>query len=802
MSNTTVGLGDTAPASEVPTAMVATVFDGLYLQRRLGEGGMGEVWLAEQRQPVRRIVAVKIVKAGMDSKEVIARFESERQALALMDHPAIARIYGGGETQEGRPYFLMEYVDGRSIDAHCDEHRLSLADRLALVVEVCEGVQHAHQKAAIHRDLKPSNILVSSVSGKAQPKVIDFGIAKAIGQRLTQRTLFTELGAVIGTPEYMSPEQADSSGQDVDTRTDVYSLGVVLYQLVTGVLPFSSQELRAGSDVELRRKLRELDPPRPSARVSGAGPGVAEAAQARGSDPETLRRQVRGDLDAIILKALEKERSARYGTVTELASDLRRHLRNEPVVARAPSTPYRIRKYLRRHALVVGIASALVVLLSAFAVTTALQARRVARERDRANAEAAAAQRVTSFLTSMFQVSDPSESRGNTITAREVLDRAAADVRTALAQQPELQARMMATLAQVYRGLGLYRQSHALDESALDIRRRMLGPTAPDTLESVLALASVLREEGRAPEAEALLRPALATVDRTLGSVSPLALRMRNLLGWVLTNEGKLAEAELLTRQTLATMERVLSPEDALTWKQRSVLAINLTAQHRYADAVEINGQMFRHYEGQLGSDAPDTLIALGNLAGNLSNVGRREEALPLMRDLVARERRVFGADHSRTLLAVDNLALTLKWTKRLDEADVVAREVTEATLRVLGPEHPHTLLAVDHLALISKDRGRFEEAERLERQVLAVRVRVLGADHPDTAIARYNVACILAMAGKRPEALQALRDALDHGLHPSVAAGIGGDSDFTSLHGDPGFERLAAEGKGRGSPR
>jgi len=800
MSNTTIGLGDTAPASGAPLPPVAVFFDGLYLQRRLGEGGMGEVWLAEQRDPVRRVVAVKVMKAGLDTKEVIARFESERQALALMDHPAIARIYGGGRTPEGRPYFLMEYVDGESIDAHCDGHRLALADRLALLIEVCEGVQHAHQKAVIHRDLKPSNILVSSVSGKAQPKVIDFGIAKAISQRLTQRTLLTELGAVIGTPEYMSPEQADSSGEDIDTRTDVYSLGVVLYQLVTGVLPLSSQELRSGTDAELRRKLLELDPPRPSARVSGAGPEVAEAARARGSDPETLRRQVRGDLDAIILKALEKERSARYGTVAELAEDIRRHLRNEPVVARVPSTPYRVRKYLRRHALGVGIASLVVVLLSAFAVTTAVQARRVARERDRANGEAAAAQRVTAFLTSMFQVSDPSESRGNTITAREVLDRAAIDVRTALAQQPELQARMMATLAEVYTGLGLYGQAHSLAEAAFEARRHMLGPAAPETLESALSLSSILREQGRVPEAEAVLRPALETVDRTLGPESPLALRMRILLGWILTNEGKLGEAEALSRQTLTTLQRVLGPGDPLTLRQQRGLSINLAAQLRYEEAVQMNREVLAANEEKLGPDAPDTLLALSNLAANLSNVGRRGEALPLMRELVQRARRVFGPEHARTLLALDNLALTLRWMKQLDEADAIARDALDARRRVLGPEHPDTLLAMEHLALVSKDRGQFAEAEHLERGVLETRVRILGPDHPSTAVARYNVACILAKAGNRPAALDAIRDALDHGLQSKIAAQIGKDGDFASLQGDPRFERLAAEGEAAAS--
>src|SRR5215470_8537683 len=276
-----------APAPEGPRRI------GPYLLLDLlGEGGMGEVWLAEQLEPVRRRVALKIIKAGMDTKEVVARFESERQALALMDHPTIAKVFDGGSTPEGRPYFVMEFVEGVPITEHCDTQKLSTAERLQLFTQVCEGVQHAHKKALIHRDLKPSNILVSIADEKPQPKIIDFGIAKATGYRLTEKTLFTELGAVIGTPEYMSPEQADSTGRDVDTRTDVYSLGVVLYQLLTGELPFPSRELRSSSFEELRRKLREDEPPRPSTRLNTLGDALAEVARARSTDPGTLRRQV------------------------------------------------------------------------------------------------------------------------------------------------------------------------------------------------------------------------------------------------------------------------------------------------------------------------------------------------------------------------------------------------------------------------------------------------------------------------------------------------------------------------------
>jgi serine/threonine protein kinase/predicted negative regulator of RcsB-dependent stress response len=370
------------PGSEAPKRI------GPYrLLQLIGEGGMGEVWLAEQVEPIRRRVAFKVIKAGMDTKQVVARFESERQALALMDHPAIAKVFDGGSTPEGRPYFVMEYVPGVPITEHCDTHKLSTAARLELLAEVCEGVQHAHQKAIIHRDLKPSNVLVSLVDGKAQPKIIDFGIAKATGYRLTEKTLFTELGAIMGTLEYMSPEQADLTGQDVDTRTDVYSLGVILYQLLTGELPFGPKELRSSGYDELRRTLKEVDPPRPSTRLSTLGAAGADAARNRGTEPAALRRQLEGDLDAVTMKALEKERARRYGSPSDLAADVRRHLRHEPVLARAPSRLYRLERYVRRHRLGVGIATGLVLLVLGFGAMMGLEARRVARERDRANAE-------------------------------------------------------------------------------------------------------------------------------------------------------------------------------------------------------------------------------------------------------------------------------------------------------------------------------------------------------------------------------------------------------------------------------
>ena len=342
-----------------------TVIGPYQLLELIGEGGMGEVWLAEQKQPVRRRVAIKLIKAGMDTREVVARFESERQALALMDHPAIAKVFDAGSTPEGRPYFVMEYVAGVPITSYCDKHKLTVRQRMELFIHVCEGVQHAHQKAIIHRDLKPSNILVTEVDGKPTPRIIDFGVAKALSQKLTTNTIYTRLGMLVGTLGYISPEQADSGAGDIDTRADVYSLGVLFYELLTGALPL---DLRKLAYEEVLRRLRDQDALRPSTKLTTLGEGSSVAAKNRGSDPPTLVRQLRGDADAIALKALEKDRSRRYSSASDLAADITRYLRNEPVTAHPPGVVYHARKYVRRHRLGVAM-GAIGVLLLALLVT-------------------------------------------------------------------------------------------------------------------------------------------------------------------------------------------------------------------------------------------------------------------------------------------------------------------------------------------------------------------------------------------------------------------------------------------------
>jgi serine/threonine protein kinase len=337
----------------------------------VSEGGMGIVYLAEQKQPIRRRVALKVIKPGMDSKRVIARFESERQALALMNHPNIAQVYDAGTTESGRPYFAMEYVKGVSITEHCDRHKLTIEQRLKLFLQVCQAVQHAHQKGIIHRDIKPSNIQVAIQGEQVVPKVIDFGVAKALSQPLTERTLVTELGQFVGTPEYMSPEQAEMTGQDIDTQSDIYSLGVLLYELLTGVLPFEAEALRTGGIEHIRKIIQETDPKTPSARLTKLGKEAKIVAEKRRTEVGALAKCLHRELEWIPLKAMRKERTERYRSASELADDIENYLKGAPLIAGPPSTMYYIKKFVRRNrALVTGIAAVLVVLLAGVVVST------------------------------------------------------------------------------------------------------------------------------------------------------------------------------------------------------------------------------------------------------------------------------------------------------------------------------------------------------------------------------------------------------------------------------------------------
>ena len=368
------------------------------LVQKIGEGGMGTVYVAEQEKPVRRRVALKIIKAGMDTDQIVARFEAERQALALMDHPNIARVFDAGTTDSGRPFFVMELVKGVPITDYCDKATLSTEQRLELFMPVCQAIQHAHQKGIIHRDIKPSNVMVTSIDGKPVPKVIDFGVAKAINQRLTERTMFTQYGSVVGTLEYMSPEQADVSGLDVDTRSDIYALGVMLYELLTGSTPLERARLREAAYFEILRRIKDEEPPKPSTRLNGSGERLASIAAQRATEPRRLTRAVRGDLDWIVMKALEKDRSRRYETANAFARDVQRFLDGDPVEACPPSTAYRVRKFARKHRaalITAGTFAAMLVAMSAVSTWEAIRATSAERRANEAATRAFAAEKET-----------------------------------------------------------------------------------------------------------------------------------------------------------------------------------------------------------------------------------------------------------------------------------------------------------------------------------------------------------------------------------------------------------------------
>jgi len=520
---------------------------------RVGEGGCGVVYVAEQTEPVRRRVALKVIKLGMDTKQVVARFEAERQALAMMDHPNIAKVLDAGSTDTGRPYFIMELVRGIKITDYCDQANLPTKDRLDLFIQVCQAIQHAHQKGIIHRDIKPSNILVTLNDGVPVPKVIDFGIAKATEGRLTEATVYTQLHQFIGTPAYMSPEQAEMSSLDIDTRSDIYSLGVLLYELLAGRTPFDSQELMSLGIDAMRKAIREKEPVRPSTRLATLQRDeLTTTAKRRAVEAPRLIHQLKGDLDWIVMKCLEKDRTRRYETANGLAADLKRHLNDEPVVARPPSKLYEFQRTVRRHKVGFAAAAAIILALSGGVVVSAWQAVRarqaeklakerlaeVGKERDAKELARQDAEAVSKFLSEVFQSPDPARD-GRTITVAETLDKAAKKLESDLAAQPGRRARLQATLGSTYDALGLYRQAIPLQEKARDYYLSNSGREHPDTLTAMNNLSRTLYVAGDLTGAHRLADAAYRGFTSVLGPTHARTRHSREYLETILRAMGE-----------------------------------------------------------------------------------------------------------------------------------------------------------------------------------------------------------------------------------------------------------------------
>jgi len=702
---------DGAPEKTVTlssTGGSAQIIGPYHLLQKIGEGGMGEVWVAEQHKPIHRRLALKLIKAGMDTRQVIARFESERQALAMMDHPAIAKVFEAGETAQGRPYFVMEYVQGIPITTYCDQNRLTTQERLGLFKHICEGVQHAHQKAIIHRDLKPSNILVAIQDGKPVPKIIDFGVAKATAQSLTERTMYTELGMLIGTPEYMSPEQAEMSGLNVDTRTDVYSLGAILYELMTGALPFDPNELRCAGFDEIRRKIREEDPPKPSTKLSTMGEASTVSAQNRRTEPPSLVRQIKGDLDWITMKALEKDRTRRYGSPSDLAADIDRYLHNQPIVARPPSTAYKAKKFVRRHRVGVGVASVLAILLVAFSVTMAIQTRRIAKERIRAEAEAAKAVAINAFLLETLGSANPIEGNSRDVTILEALKSATKKIDKAFTGQPIIQGEVQQIIGVTYLRLGHYEEAETLLRSALRILEETLDRDQPALVPALNSLGVLRQERGDYAEAEALQRRALAIQRKKYGDENPDVLSIQGNLALLLQDMGKNDEAADLMRQNLAADRKIWGSGHLNVAIDLNNLGNLLLKSGNTNDSEPLLREAVAILKKE---NHPALFVIMANLGDLISKKGDAVAAESILAEAVASGLKNMGDQNQDVAKARGKYGACLTQLKKYDSAEVQFLAALPILDNSLGPKDRATQQVIRNLVELYENWGKPEKA-------------------------------------------------------------------------------------------
>jgi eukaryotic-like serine/threonine-protein kinase len=744
-----------------PAAPEGRLIGPYRLIREIGHGGMGTVFLAARADDqYRKLVAIKLVRRGMDTEQILARFRNERQILASLDHPNIARLLDGGTTPDGLPYVVMEYIEGQPIDRFCDERKLTTAERLELFRTACSAVHFAHQNLIIHRDLKPSNILVTA---NGTPKLLDFGIAKLLRPELYAETLAPTVTTLRPmTPDYASPEQV--KGLPITTASDVYALGVLLYELLSGHRPYL---IKSYTPVEIERVICEQEPERPSVAISRTVSVESPdgntnrltpetVSRPREGQPERLRRKLKGDLDNIVLMALRKEPQRRYSSVEQFSEDLRRHLDGLPVIARKDTFAYRAAKFATRNKVAVSVAFAFMVLLAVSVVMILQQSVRAARERDKAR-------QVSQFLGEIFKVSDPGQSRGSSVTAREILDQGAERIDKELSGQPEVQATLMATIGEVYEGLGLYDAAARVLEKALNTRLQLFGRENAEVAESMLSLAIVNYDRSHYAEAEPLYRESLAIRKRLFGDEHPATAASLNGLGALLQATDRYEEAEAAWRQALAIRRRLYGAGHREVAESLDNLGWLLYNKGEYEEAERLFREALTIHRGLLGNDHPMVATDLNYLAfvaGTRGHSEQEEEAL--YREALDIRRKVYGNNHPQVAESLNNLAWLMNQQGKSNEAEALHREALDIRRRTLGNDSQEVAQSLNNLAKTLMQRGDYVEAERLLRESLTIYAKLYGEQAADTAVAMNNLAGLLYEKGDYAGAESLFRQTLD----------------------------------------
>ncbi len=753
----------THDGSEGPerTGKVPEKIGGYRILGVLGEGGMGVVYEAEQASPKRK-VAVKVVRGGEFVDETRVRmFQREAETLARLKHPDIGAIYESGRTPDGRHFFAMELVRGETLDRYLEKRpaptsATEVRFRLALLRKIARAVNYAHQRGVIHRDLKPANIIIteetdveatatdsgSSLAGAGLPgvKILDFGLARITEGDVAAATMTTEIGVIKGTLPYMAPEQARGDSAEIDVRADVYALGVILYEMLSGRRPY---DVTRRALIEAVRVICE-EKPASLRQVSSAG---------RVIDP---------DIETIVGKALEKETDRRYGSAAEFAGDIGRFLTSQPILARPPSAAYQMKKLVSRHRIPAAMAGVMLLALVGFVIGMSVLYVRAVRAEADASRQAETATRSLEFMTNMFEVSDPSEARGNLVTAREVLDAGARRIGLDLADQPVVQATLMGTMGTVYYNLGLYGESEKLLTQALEQRRALLGEDDPDTLEAVQSLAQLYEDQGRFDEAERLLDDALERSIRLAGPDDRRTLNIQAQRAGVYQDQGKMEEAEAGFTEVVAAAREHLGSQDSDTLSMISDLASLYNDTGRMEKAEKLQLEVLAGEKEQLGPDHPETLRNINNLALIYQYQGLYDKSEKLYNEVVDAQTRILGPRHQETLLARNNL-VTLKLLQgHFDEAETICDDILATQRELLGPDHPDTLRSMMNLAVVYQRQNRMVEAGKLLLRVLKRYEEILGKDHPETMMAASNVAINYMFQGDLDEAEKRYRELIE----------------------------------------